>query len=113
MPEDFYGRMTDPSGAAALTGACGDTMEFYLTIRNLIITRVQYYTDGCQYTRLCGRVVARHAQGSPISSALGISASQVLHELPQLPKENRHCALLAVSAFYSAVGQYWVSQASA
>lgn len=76
-----------------------------------MITRVQYTTDGCQYTRLCGKAVARHAQGAPITVALGISARQVLHELPQLPKENRHCALLAVSAFYSAVGRYWISQA--
>jgi nitrogen fixation protein NifU and related proteins len=111
MQKDYYGPISDPSGVAVITGPCGDTMEFYLVIRNLIITRAQYVTDGCQYTRVCGRVVARHAQGAPITAALGISARQVLHELPNLPKENRHCALLAVSTFYSAVGQYWVSQA--
>ena len=86
-------------------------MEFYLVIKNRIITRVRYFTDGCQYTRFCGRVVAHHAQGVPITIAVGINPRQVLHELPQLPKENRHCALLAVSAFYSSVGQYWISQA--
>jgi len=111
MQEGFYGRITDPSAVGVLTGPCGDTVEFYLVIKNRIITRVQYITDGCQHTRLCGGVVACYAQGAPITMALGISARQVLHELPQLPKEHRHCALLAVSAFYSAVGQYWVSQA--
>jgi nitrogen fixation protein NifU and related proteins len=111
MQNDYYGRITDPSAVGILTGPCGDTMAFYLVIKNRIITRVQYLTDGCQHTRVCGRVVARHAQGTPITIALGISPRQVLHELPRLPKENRHCALLAVSAFYSAVGQYWISQA--
>lgn len=112
MSDEFYGRMNDPSGAAVVTGPCGDTMEFYLTIRNLIITNVKYHTDGCQYTRLCGKAVARHAQGAPLTVALGISAGQILTELPQLPKGNRHCAILAISTFYSAVGQYWVVQAN-
>ena len=110
MLEDFYGRIADPSAVGVLTGPCGDTMEVYLVIKNRIITHVRYFTDGCQYTRFCGRVVAHHAQGVPITIAVGINPRQVLHELPQLPKENRHCALLAVSAFYNAVGQYWVSQ---
>lgn len=110
MNDEYYGRIKEPSGVAVVTGPCGDTMEFYLVIRNLIITRIQYYTDGCQYTRLCGKAVARHAQGAPVSVALGISARQILQELPQLPKQNRHCALLAMTTFYSAVGQYWVSQ---
>jgi len=86
-------------------------MEFNLVIKNRIITRVQYITNGCMYTRLCGKFVAHYAQGVPIAVALGLNPRQVLHALPQLPKENQHCALLAVSAFYSAVGQYWVSQA--
>ncbi len=112
MNNNFYGRINDPSGMAVVTGPCGDTMEFYLVIRNLTITRVSYFTDGCQYTRLCGKAVARRAQGMPISVALEISAAQILKELPQLPKQNRHCAILAVSTFYRAVGQYWVTQAN-
>lgn len=111
MNDEFYGRMNDPSGAAVVTGPCGDTMEFYLTIRNLIITKVKYHTDGCQFTRVCGRAVARRIQGSPLSVALGISARHILSELPDLPKQNRHCAILAVSTFYRAVGQFWVQQA--
>jgi NifU-like protein involved in Fe-S cluster formation len=85
-------------------------MEFYLAIRNDIITHVQYHTDGCQYTRLCGHAVARRIKGSPLKVALGISARHILSELPNLPKEHRHCAILAINTFYSAVGQYWVTQ---
>ncbi|MFC1761954.1 iron-sulfur cluster assembly scaffold protein [Planctomycetota bacterium] len=112
MHDGCYGRMNDPSGAAVVTGPCGDTMEFYLVIQSLTITQVRYYTDGCQYTRLCGKAVARHAQGKPLTVALDISAGQILKELPQLPKAHRHCAILAVSTFYRAVGQYWVVQAN-
>ncbi|MFC1761962.1 iron-sulfur cluster assembly scaffold protein [Planctomycetota bacterium] len=112
MNDEYFGRMNDPSGAAVVTGPCGDTMEFYLVIENAIITAVKYYTDGCQYSRLCGHTVARRIQGTPVTVALGISARHILQELPNLPKENRHCAILAVSTFYRAVGKYWVVQAS-
>jgi nitrogen fixation NifU-like protein len=111
MEDDFFGRMNDPSVGAWVTGPCGDTMEFYLIIEDGIIRQVKYYTDGCAFTRLCGETVAVYSQGKSIVEALSISGKQVLDALPQLPSEHRHCAILAVSAFYRAVGQYWVEMA--
>lgn len=110
--DDFFGRMNDPSAGAWVTGPCGDTMEFYLTIEDEIIRQTKYYTDGCGFTRLCGQTVAVYVQGKSIVEALSINGKQVLDALPQLPPEHRHCAILAVSAFYKAVGQYWVDVAS-
>jgi len=110
--DDFYGRMNDPSAGAWVTGACGDTMEFYLIIEDGTIKQARYYTDGCGFTRLCGQTVAAYVQGKSIVEALSISGKQVLDTLPQLPPEHRHCAILAVSAFYRAVGQYWADLAS-
>jgi nitrogen fixation NifU-like protein len=112
MHNEFYGRMNDPSAAAWVTGPCGDTMEFYLVIENDVITHVRYHTDGCEFTRLCGVTLSRHIEGMALQKALGISAGDLLEELPDLPQENRHCAILAVNAFYRAVGQYWVRQAN-
>jgi nitrogen fixation NifU-like protein len=104
--DDFYGRMNDPSAGAWVTGPCGDTMEFYLVIENDVIRQVKYHTDGCGFTRLCGQTVAAYVQGKSVAEALSISGKQVLDALPQLPPEHRHCAILAVSTFYGAVGQY-------
>jgi len=109
--DDFYGRMNDPSAGAWVTGPCGDTMKFYLIIENDVIRRVKYHTDGCEFTCLCGRIVALYIQGKTLVEALSISGRGVLDALPQLPPEHRHCAILAVSAFYKAVGQYWVELA--
>ncbi len=83
-------------------------MEFYLVIEDDVIRRVKYHTDGCRLTRLCGRTVAAYIQGKSIVDALSVNGRQVLDSLPDLPPEHRHCAILAVSAFYRAVGQYWV-----
>ena len=108
VTDDLFGRMNDPSAGAWVTGPCGDTMEFYLVIENDVIRQAKYYTDGCGYTRLCGQTVARYVQGNTLVGALSISGKGVLDALPPLPPEHRHCAILAVSAFYKAVGQYWV-----
>jgi len=108
VEDDFFGRMNDPSAGAWVTGPCGDTMEFYLIVEKDVITRVKYYTDGCEFTRLCAQNVAAYVQGKSIMEALSISGKQVLDALPHLPPENRHCAILAVSTFYKAIGQYWV-----
>jgi nitrogen fixation NifU-like protein len=107
-PDDFFGRRNDPSAGAWVTGPCGDTMEFYLIIENDVIRLAKYYTDGCAFTRQCGRTVAAYVQGKPLVAALAISAGKVLEAVPDLPPEHRHCAILAVSAFYRAIGEYWV-----
>jgi nitrogen fixation NifU-like protein len=112
MKDDFFGRMNDPSAGAWVTGPCGDTMEFYLIIEDDIIRQAKYHTDGCGFTRLCGHTVAAYVQGKSIVEALSVSGKQILAALPQLPPEHRHCAILAVSTFYMAIGKYWVKLAS-
>ncbi len=53
--DPYFGRMNDPVASASLTGPCGDTMEFYLVVRNDLIEEVKYYTMGCGNTVNCGR----------------------------------------------------------
>jgi hypothetical protein len=31
--------------------------------------------------------------------------------LPELPHDNRHCAILAVNTFYTAIAQFWLERA--
>jgi nitrogen fixation NifU-like protein len=111
VEDEFWGRMTDPSAGAWHTGACGDTMEFYLVIEDDIIRTVRYHTDGCEFTRQCGRTVARYVQGQSLPDALSINVRTVLEALPELPQAHRHCAVLAVMTFYQAIGQFWLERA--
>jgi len=75
------------------------------------IRTVRYHTDGCEFTRQCGRTVARYVQGKSLREALSISVRTVLDALPELPEAHRHCAVLAVMTFYKAIGQLWLEQA--
>ncbi len=104
--DEFFGRMTDPTGGAFVRGLCGDTMEFYLVIKDNIITEVKCYTDGCSATKACGRAVAKRVIGRNIFDALAVNPKEIIDTETDLPKENRHCAILAVSTMYRAIADY-------
>jgi len=104
--DPYFGRMNDPTGAGAIRGPCGDEMEFYLYIRDGVIEDVRYYTEGCEHTRSCGRAVAGRALGKAVADALAIHPREILDSQECLPRENRHCAILAVSTLYRAVADY-------
>lgn len=104
-PDEFFGRMNDPTAAAVTQGPCGDGMEFYLFIRNGIIEDVRYYTDGCSHTRTAGMAVAKQAKGKSVKDALGINPRKIIATYA-LPESGRHCAILAVSTLYRALADY-------
>lgn len=106
MQKDLFGRMNDPTGASLLRGPCGDSMEFYLIVRDDVIEDVRFYTEGCGNTRACGDAVARRVLGKPVTEALGISAGEIIRSGECRPEQGRHCAILAVSALYRAVADY-------
>ena len=102
----LFGRMTDPTGAATITGPCGDSMEFYLAISDERIEAVKYHTRGCDNTRNCGRAVARRAQGRNVMDALAINPAEIIEAGECRPQHGRHCAILAVSTLYRAIADY-------
>jgi len=104
--DEYFGRMNDPTGAGTITGPCGDTMEFYLVIRNNVIEDVKYYTNGCGNTRSCGHAVACRAKGRKVADALSISAGEIIRSGECEPEVGRHCAILAISTFYRALADY-------
>ena len=104
--DSFFGRMNDPTAAASICGSCGDSMEFYLVIKNDVIEDVRYYTDGCENTRASGRAIARRAEGKKVIDALSISPGEIIKSGECQPEEGRHCAILAASTLYRAIADY-------
>lgn len=102
----FFGRMNAPTASAVLRGPCGDSMEFYLFIRDGVIIDAKCFTEGCSHTRTCGVAVARRARGETINGALGINARAIIESEVCLPREGKHCAILAVSTLYRAIADY-------
>lgn len=102
----YFGRLNDPTASASVKGLCGDEMEFYLVISHDRIEDIRYFTEGCGNTRSCGHAVARRAQGRTVTDALSISAGELIRSGECETDEGRHCAILAVTAFYRALADY-------
>ena len=99
-------RMQNPDGYGKRTGECGDTVEVFLTIETGRIQTISFDTDGCINTNACANTVSLLAEGKTIEEAWKITPEDVIDFLETLPKENYHCADLAVGAFYMALVNY-------
>lgn len=96
-------RMGDPSCFARITGQCGETMEIYLRVDGEQITDATFFTEGCQFSVLCGAVAALMARGKTIDEAVQIGGDTILGFLKDIPMEESHCAHLAAEALQVAI----------
>jgi len=103
---DRRNRIKQPDGYGKRTGACGDTVEIYLTVDNGRLRSVAYVTDGCINTNACANAVAELAEGKKVEAAWNVTPEAVAAYLETLPSEKTHCAELAVGAFYLALRNY-------
>jgi nitrogen fixation NifU-like protein len=93
----------NPDGYGRNTGQCGDTVEVFLKLAGCKLTSVCYMVDGCLHTNACAATVAQMAEGHSMDDAWGITPDKVIRYLKSLPRENTHCAELAVGALYLAL----------
>jgi len=109
-----FGRMNDPTASAWITGICGDSIEFYLYIRNDVIEEVKFFTEnGCADTVAAGEAAAELAEKRSVIDALEINPKQVLEKLglfsgdaAEIAEDGRHCAILAVTTLYKAIADF-------
>ena len=98
--------MDDPDGHARVKGPCGDTMEFFIRVRDGMIEDASFFTDGCATSIASGSMTVEMVRGRSVDEALAISQDDILNELGGLPKESVHCALLASDTLRKAVKEY-------
>ncbi len=98
--------MDRADGCGKKTGVCGDTIEFFIQIRDNRLTRMSYRVDGCIFTNACANAVAELAEGSRLEDAWEISPETVADYLETLPADHFHCAELAVGALYLALSDH-------
>jgi nitrogen fixation NifU-like protein len=100
------GIMENPDGHARITGPCGDTMEFFLRVREDRIAQVSFMTDGCGTTLVSASMAVELATGRTIPGAAAITQQLILEQLGGLPEESQHCALLAANTLKEAIADY-------
>ncbi len=96
-------RLENPDSYGKRTGECGDTVEFFLTLRNGFVEKVSYDIDGCMNTNACANAVAEMVEGKSVERAWDVTPEKLIVFLETLPPQNYHCAELAVGALYLAL----------
>jgi len=89
-----------------VTGPCGDTMEFWLLVRDGIVERASFTTTGCGPSRACGSMATSLASGRDVREVSQIGQQDILNALGGLPGEVEHCALLAANTLQEALDKY-------
>lgn len=95
--------MPEPDGHARIKGPCGDTMDIFVKISGSTIADASFLTDGCITSIASASMAVEMAIGRSVAEAMEVSQDDILGELGGLPKESRHCALLASNTLREAV----------
>jgi len=98
--------ITNPDGYGKKTGDCGDTVEFYLSVKDDIIQSVSFTVNGCLNTNATANTVVRLAEGKSVDEAWEIKPEDIADYLETLPEGHFHCAELAAGALYLALANY-------
>jgi nitrogen fixation NifU-like protein len=102
-----FGRIESSDSRISLTGPCGDSIEFSMTVEDGRIKDIRFMTDGCGSSTACGSMTTRMSEGKSLEEAYGLDEQGLLDQLGGLPDENRHCAKLAVDTLHKAIEKYW------
>jgi nitrogen fixation NifU-like protein len=104
------GPLDNADGHASLSGLCGDTMEFWLIVRDGRVARAAFFTDGCGPSLASGSMAACLAEGIAVEDVMDLSQKDVLKALGGLPPEVEHCARLAAESLKAACEDFWRRQ---
>lgn len=96
-------RIDHPDAYGKKRGDCGDTVEFFLMIKNGIIESASYDIDGCMNTNACANTIISLIEGKSVESAWEITPEVVSSFLETLPAGHFHCAELSVGALFLAL----------
>jgi len=102
VPANF-GPLRGANGNARITGPCGDTMEFWVRVKNGRIAQATFTTDGCDHSMRCGSAAAILANGKTLADAAAISQTNVLAAAGVIPDHSQHCGLLAANTLKAAL----------
>ncbi|MDI9570908.1 MAG: iron-sulfur cluster assembly scaffold protein [Pseudomonadota bacterium] len=89
-----------------ITGPCGDTMAFWLEVRDGMVKNASFYTTGCGASLACGSMATCLVRGMSVATAASLSQKDILDALGGLPPETEHCALLAANTMRAACENY-------
>ncbi|HPP88097.1 MAG TPA: iron-sulfur cluster assembly scaffold protein [bacterium] len=86
---------------------CGDYFEFYIKVKDNIITEAKYKVFGCGAAIGLCSIVSEMAIGKTLGEALQITDERALQAAGGLPDNKVHCSNYAASALHLAIKDYY------
>jgi nitrogen fixation protein NifU and related proteins len=94
------------STSQSYTGPCGDTMEFFLNIKDNIIQKASFTTNGCECATASASQTMLLIEGKTLDFAKKLTPEDIDNTLGGLPKDHKHCAELAIRTLKKALKAY-------
>jgi NifU-like protein involved in Fe-S cluster formation len=88
------------------TGPCGDTMEFFLKIKDDKIIDASFLTIGCVGAHVAGSALTEMIKNKTLKEAEEITEKEILQFLNGLPTEKKDCVCLAKRTLAKALKKY-------
>ena len=99
------GALEEPDAYTFMSGMCGDTIGIFLRVSGEKISKIGFVTNGCGPTIACASALTSMAKGQAIKDARTITSEHLIEFLEGLPRENTHCAELAVNTLRGALAK--------
>ena len=87
-------------------GPCGDTMQFFVKIKDNIIEKANFITDGCGASVATGSQTMLLIEGNSLEYAKNLNPEDIDNALEGLPEDHKHCAELAVRTLRRLIKKY-------
>jgi nitrogen fixation NifU-like protein len=98
------GKIENPDAHLAYTGSCGDTVEMFLKISD-VITDAKFQAIGCIGTFIFGSALTKMIIGKKLKECENFDETNLLKHMGKVPEQKKHCAHLAVLTFKKTIEQ--------
>lgn len=88
--------------------SCGDTVKFFLKIKNNIIVDASYKTLGCTASIVCSSIIVNIVKNKTIEEANNINCNDVLSQIGELPEQKINCCIFVVETLKGTIKKYFL-----
>jgi nitrogen fixation NifU-like protein len=99
------GKIEKPDAHFAYTGPCGDTVELFLKISN-VITEAKFQAIGCVGTFIFGTALTKMIIGKKLQDCENLDETELLKHVGEVPEQKKHCAHLVSLTFQKTIEQF-------
>jgi nitrogen fixation NifU-like protein len=101
------GKIENPDVQIEHTGACGDTLNFFLKINgDTIIKDIKFQATSCIAGLSAASAVAVLVGGRTLKEAERLTEEDIIRHLKCVPSQKTHCVVLALEALKKAIENY-------